>query len=1016
MGGGFRGGSVRLIAAVVIAALGPGAAAVPAQAVAATVACPTVPTAVTPVSRLGLVPGAEGARPAGWVESRHRTWDVDGDGQADLVAFDAAGATVRWATGTLSVPGATVDTLVLAEVTGDGVADLATVADGKVRVQPGPLPDRRPVLAAPLDPSIAAGPVRLRDSWDLDGDGVADLAAQQVAERGSGPVQRFRASGCPAGLWLGGRAAGRAADTGTPSVTPGLDVADPDIVRDGDRFYVYATNTFIPFGWANVPVRQSVDLAHWEAPVDALPSLPAWATPGTGHVWAPSVRQMGPTWVMLYAAMGKPGTGSIAGHMCIGRAQAGSPQGPFVDASAQPFFCRPGLGGDIDPELLVDGNGVTRMLVKNDGNSIGAPSTLWSVELSSDATFTIGPPVALLSRDQAWEQPTIEAPTMVRNGGVDWLFYSGGSYADGSYAIGNGFCSSPAGPCIKTSVGAPWKGSDPYALGPGGQDVLVDVAGNTWLAYHGWYDGRDAADGGVRSLFIQRLRFDPSGPHLDATTPFTEALGYPSVAPSAVGASGLPHGCSVWWSDAPGDVPVTGYEVTVVELPAATLHITRFPADGPHQWSIGGMADGATCAVAVRAAGPNGRLGPASPLTVATTGTPALRYTPIVPARALDTRDGTGVVGHVAFPLAPRTALTLDLTAVAGLPPAAQMGAVALNLTVTGVVPGVGEESHLRVWPADVGVPPDASVLNFRAGETRAASTVVRTSPDGKIRIYNNAGWTNVVADVVGYYAVGPGGGHHAVAPVRIVDTRDGTGAPAGPVAGGASIRVDAAGVGGLPAAGAFSAVVVNLTVANSTTVTHLRAWSGVPATAPPTSVVNTDPGRDAANLAVVPVAPDGSFRIFNNSGSAHVIADLVGWFGPVNGVDGAAFVPLPPGRFLDTRPAATLGPGGVATATPDIAGYLAGAEASAVTGTITVDQPSTATHLTLWPDDAAAPGTSNVNTTAGRTRANGFDVHVAAGSTLPGAGTAAVTVRNQQGTAHALLDLSGYYLTESAG
>src|SRR5207237_22129 len=78
-------------------------------------------------------------------------------------------------------------------------------------------------------------------------------------------------------------------------------------------------------------------------------------------------------------------------------------------------------------------------------------------------------------------------------------------------------------------------------------------------------------------------------------------------------------------------------------------------------------------------------------------------YTPLTPARILDTRDGTG---GFSSPLGPGGSLDLTVTGVGGVP-ASGVTAVVLNVTVT----DTSAPSFLTVWPT--GQPrPLASNLN----------------------------------------------------------------------------------------------------------------------------------------------------------------------------------------------------------------------------------------------------------------------------------------------------------------
>jgi len=73
---------------------------------------------------------------------------------------------------------------------------------------------------------------------------------------------------------------------------------------------------------------------------------------------------------------------------------------------------------------------------------------------------------------------------------------------------------------------------------------------------------------------------------------------------------------------------------------------------------------------------------------------------------------------------------------------------VVLNVTVTNPT----APSFLTVWPSDAASQPTASDLNYVAGQTSPNLVVVRLGADGSISLYNAAGSTDVIIDVVGYY------------------------------------------------------------------------------------------------------------------------------------------------------------------------------------------------------------------------------------------------------------------------
>ena len=120
-------------------------------------------------------------------------------------------------------------------------------------------------------------------------------------------------------------------------------------------------------------------------------------------------------------------------------------------------------------------------------------------------------------------------------------------------------------------------------------------------------------------------------------------------------------------------------------------------------------------------------------------------------------------------------------------------------------------------------------------------------------------------------------GRYTSIVPARVLDTRAGSSASAGPVGPGATVDLAVAGRGGVPEAG-VSAVVLNVTVAEPTATTYLTLFpSG--ALRPLASNLNATPGQTVANLVVAKVGAGGKVSLYNDAGTAHVVADVVGWY-----------------------------------------------------------------------------------------------------------------------------------------
>ena len=114
--------------------------------------------------------------------------------------------------------------------------------------------------------------------------------------------------------------------------------------------------------------------------------------------------------------------------------------------------------------------------------------------------------------------------------------------------------------------------------------------------------------------------------------------------------------------------------------------------------------------------------------------------TPVVPARLLDTRDGTG--GWLG-PLGVAQEIDLAIGARNGVP--ANASGVVLNVTVADAH-GPG---YLTVYPCG-SARPTASNLNYDGGSTRANLAVVQLSSTGSVCIFASSA-VSVVVDLAAY-------------------------------------------------------------------------------------------------------------------------------------------------------------------------------------------------------------------------------------------------------------------------
>jgi subtilisin family serine protease len=247
------------------------------------------------------------------------------------------------------------------------------------------------------------------------------------------------------------------------------------------------------------------------------------------------------------------------------------------------------------------------------------------------------------------------------------------------------------------------------------------------------------------------------------------------------------------------------------------------------------------------------------------------RYIPLDPARVLDTRDGTGAP---ATRLGPNSSITVQLAGRGGIP---TTGATAVALNLAAINPT--QTSFITAYPTGT-TKPLASNLNLTPGLTTPNLVIAKLGANGTITLYNNSGTVDLIADITGWYDTGgattTGARYLPLDPTRVLDTRDGTGAPATRLGPNSSITVQLTGRGGIPTTGA-TAVALNLAAINPTQTSFITAYP-TGTTKPLASNLNLTPGLTTPNLVIAKLGANGTITLYNNSGTVDLIADITGW------------------------------------------------------------------------------------------------------------------------------------------
>ncbi|MCL4449585.1 MAG: IPT/TIG domain-containing protein [Actinobacteria bacterium] len=534
-----------------------------------------------------------------------------------------------------------------------------------------------------------------------------------------------------------------------------------------------------------------------------------------------------------------------------------------------------------------------------------------------------------------------------------------------------------------------------------------------------------------------------------SSTPTVASL-VPNYGPSAGGTSVTISGTN--FSTASGGT-------TVLFGTTAATSVTCSSTTSCTVTSPAGPSNGGTIEVTVTTAGGTSNQ---VPFTY-TVSAPPVSSTPIgyvplsTPSRICDTRAYTssGINDQCTGETLTPSNQTLTI-AVAGYQGTGGAGDIVPS-NATAVVLNVTEGSSttggfLTVYPAGSSMPMTSS-LNFAPSPPAGPiANLVQVGLGatgnnvGKISITNHSGDTNLIVDVMGYFAPVSSSGEGSFLPLstpsRICDTR----APNGSsivqnqctgqslVAGTSSqtLTLHVAGYQGtggsadMVPSGA-TAVVLNVTEADNTNGGFLTVYPAG-ASLPKTSNLNFTPRSGVlANGVIVGLSSTGSISIYSHTGSVDVAVDVMGYF-TASGGTGSTFYPLStPSRICDSRPSngssiiqnQCTGKSLVAgtssqTLTLDVAGYpgtggggdTVPSGASAVVLNVTEADNTSGGFLTVYPAGGSLPKTSNLNFTPTSGALPNF-VTVALGT---GSSVGEISIFNHAGSTDVAVDVVGYY------
>jgi GH43 family beta-xylosidase len=363
---------------------------------------------------------------------------------------------------------------------------------------------------------------------------------------------------------------------------PAEDHGDPFVIRFLDWFYLYHSGE--TYGRRGISVHRSRDLIAWEFMGFALEAAPdGWAF---SDLWAPEVvYERGVFYMYVSATRRRIGKGGRWDHgpgdeasRRVGLARATDPLGPFV-WDAQPLTGEWAIDGhpfrDDDGEMWLFYN------VQSEAPDAAHGSGTVCDRLVAPDRLE-GRPTPVTTPSEPWEGPYgdwywNEGPYVLKRRGTYYQMYSGGFYADASYAIGIAEARSPRGPWRKAPDN-PILRSSGRIMGPGHHSFVYgpDVA-TMYAVYHGYVDGAPG-----RKVNLDRLYWRGDRPQIAGPTD-----GEQPVPPQARLDESVPHWRGEVWARG-GAVDVRGVRF---ELPPEDVwhQVEAVEAGGRVAVRIGGV-------------------------------------------------------------------------------------------------------------------------------------------------------------------------------------------------------------------------------------------------------------------------------------------------------------------------------------------------------------------------------------------------------------------------------------------
>lgn len=279
--------------------------------------------------------------------------------------------------------------------------------------------------------------------------------------------------------------------TATGDVTP---VHDPSLIRQGNTWYSFSSDSNGTPTNAFLDIRCSSDLTQWKACGSVFTQIPSWITaniPGAGRLWAPDISYFNGLYHVYYAASTSGSQQSAIGLATNRTLDLADPAYQWVDQGVV-LTSHPGENFNaIDPNILVDSDGRVWLTYGSYWSGIKQRE----IDPASGLLAAASQVYSLAERPKVNLDP-IEGPFLVHHSNFYYLFVSidfccNADLNTDNYKEAVGRSTSPHGP-FYAEDGTPMmqggltvilQGSGQW-LAPGGASVYTDPEQGDLLIFH----------------------------------------------------------------------------------------------------------------------------------------------------------------------------------------------------------------------------------------------------------------------------------------------------------------------------------------------------------------------------------------------------------------------------------------------------------------------------------------------------------------------------------------------------